>query len=119
MKNIKIILSLLPVIAISLMIYFFSSGYANSKTSSGVTVHLLNATAYDCLGGDYTYCINGSHPIEVHGDFKIDIECNEYVEICVHSKSGCAGSWAGYFSCVATPDIYIYLSNIAANCSCD
>ncbi len=119
MKNLKVLLSAIPLIIASLIIYFSTSAYNNEKPSGGLLVHLINATSLDCLDGDLTYCINGSGPIRIDGDFKIDVECNEYVEICVKSSAGCAGSWAGNINCAGSASIDIYLSNIGADCKCD
>ncbi|MBN8569133.1 MAG: hypothetical protein J0M18_05845 [Ignavibacteria bacterium] len=116
MKNFRMILSLLPVLFISVFIYFLSTGFFRAdigkaapahsstltkiKTSGTVfTVHLTDSGSNHCLSGNYTYCVNGGLITSASGDFQVELECNEYTTICVQSSSGCKGTWTGYVNC--------------------
>jgi hypothetical protein len=130
MKKFKVILSLLPVLAIASFIYFSALGFshvpevktnttlAKPSATTLVAVHLSDIGGNHCLTGNYYYCVNGGPAIPFSFPGEIEVPCDEYVTICVTSDAPCTGSWTGFVSCGPNPKITIDLSPFNARCNC-
>ncbi|MBN8569130.1 MAG: hypothetical protein J0M18_05830 [Ignavibacteria bacterium] len=138
MKNLKLLFTALPVLALTCFIYFSTSGFSNHNkaesnknyktisnlkegpnTTIDLTIHLTDLGSNHCLSGDYRICVNGGSPQAYYSDeFEIKVTCGEYVSFCVVSSTGCTGSWYGYVPCPDNPGIYIDLSPTNPECSC-
>lgn len=139
MKNLKVILSLLPVLALTCFIYFSTLGFSNLNTTKTTTfknkiesipvkkpsttvmlwINLRDLGGNHCLGGSYEYCINGGHAIfESTEGFYAEVPCGETFTICV-SSGNCWGSWTGTVSCNTDTFINVDMSPENKPCSCD
>jgi hypothetical protein len=105
MKNLRVVMALIPMAAFAMFIYFSTSGFfsANEKESSvskpnGNTVILLATITGgdDCKGTEYKVCINGGAVFTVYSNsFNVELPCDAYSEVCVLSNTGCCGRWQG------------------------
>lgn len=131
MKNIRVILSLLPVLALTFFIYLSTLGFSHApleksksefkkpSASMILAVHITDVGGNHCLTGDYTYCVNGGPAIQVFSDyFEVEVPCGDDVTICVTSSAGCTGSWTGPASCEPQPRVTIDISPFGARCNC-
>ncbi|MBX7046570.1 MAG: hypothetical protein K1X86_12115 [Ignavibacteria bacterium] len=118
MKNFKVVLSLLPIIALGCFVYFSSIGFSKfnvkktsppdskiekitkEKTSSTVMLWITLSGA-ECLSGNYSYCINGGNSYYVNTEgFYAEVPCGEEFTICVRTLDiSCRGSYTGTVSC--------------------
>ncbi|MBX7046571.1 MAG: hypothetical protein K1X86_12120 [Ignavibacteria bacterium] len=138
MKNLKVIISLLPVLILGMFIYFSTIGFSKlndgsavsaknkkekieiKKTSSTIMlwINLTSVSGSDCLTGSYQYCINRGTPIQVFGEgFSVEVPCNEQFTICVSSGT-CAGAFTGSVACDTETFISIQLSPLVS-CVCN
>jgi len=131
MKNLKVVISLLPVLILTCFIYFSTIGFstaeegpaakADKRPTNTVMLYIIltDTDGNHCLGGSYEYCINGGHPQNVFTEgFYAEVPCGEPFTICVTSGK-CSGIWTGTASCNVDTFITVNLSPDGRPCSCN
>jgi hypothetical protein len=132
MKNLKVALSSVCVLALALLIYFTSAGLSNNtpaakeKPESGSTVcsyHVtVNSNGFLCLSGSYKYCINGGTTMtNTTGVIEVEVPCERLYTLCVESSSGCSGTIQLGGNCPCpdegiSTNIFIESGNPPCNC---
>jgi len=132
MKNLKVALSSVCVLALALLIYFTSAGLSNNtpaakeKPESGSTVctyHVtINSNSFLCLTGNYKYCINGGPLLSSPSDvIDVNVPCERLYTLCVISSAGCTGSIQLGGNCPCPEEgisttVFIESGNAACNC---
>jgi hypothetical protein len=102
MKNLKVIMSSVSVLAVAMLIYFTSAGLtaetsaANEKDESvsSTCTYFVHITSSDdaCLTGSYKYCINGGHSQPTSSDvIVVEVPCDRLYTLCVDSGT-CGGT---------------------------
>jgi hypothetical protein len=126
MKNLKVILSLLPAAAFVFFIFLSTNGSSAAKSyaPAGNTV-MMHVTIWGSelchLGNSYTYCINGVSPQVFPSDGMLEFPCDATSTICIKSNAGCCGSWTGYLdpcNAISFFDIPVVISSNTECCDC-
>ncbi|MBX7046568.1 MAG: hypothetical protein K1X86_12105 [Ignavibacteria bacterium] len=133
MKNLKVILSLLPVLALSCFIYFSTIGFSSQTTSSesknmniqnekasGTVLLWINLISANerCITGYYEICLNGI-PLtpETTEGFYLSVPCEEEFTLCIKAGS-CYGTYTGTANCNTDTFRNIYLDDTNPHCDC-
>jgi hypothetical protein len=142
MKNLKLILTSFPVIALVIFLYFATSGFyqsnhvltkvqskenkseINSDRSTTMNLHIIiTSSSSRCLVPPYNICINGQlccrSTLE---EFDIKIPCDEEITICIYSASSpsCTDTYTNNFHCTAGGATHTFnLSDLNPPCDCN
>lgn len=136
MKNLKVVLSLLPVFALGCFIYFSATAYTpakevklatddklitlNEKTSTTCLFRIIPNLDKDCDCTNMTVCIGSGAPFYVQSGtvFGVNVEEGTSVSVCVR-----CGTCSGMVTLTATPpcgvpNVNVYLTSSGGGCSC-
>lgn len=139
MKNLKVVVTLLPVLILGSFIYFSTIGFSKidevtssisknkieklyevkEKPSNTVSVWIiLTSSNGRCLTGYYEICLNGVNiGVQTTEGFYLNVPCDKEFTLCI--KDGdCYGTYTGIVNCNSDTFRIINMSDSNPHCDC-